>query len=128
MPFVVTYNPDTNVIETVVDGEVTVTILMEIFETQARTAADTGCMLMLNDYRRAVLALSTLDIYHLPKLIADVAAAHGTSAFRTRRALVIARDSADYRFYETVTANNAQTERLFTDIDEARAWISAAHP
>ncbi|HMY68446.1 MAG TPA: hypothetical protein PL163_17495, partial [Leptospiraceae bacterium] len=76
-----------------------------------------------NDYRDASVKLSTLEIYELPQMIAKIAASFGTDARRIRRALIVSKESEDYHFYETVSANNSQKEKLFLDPEEARHWL-----
>jgi hypothetical protein len=123
MPYTVIYNPTTRMLESIVRGDVTLGVLRDLFTEQARVSMESRCQLMLNDYREATIKLSTLDIYSLPRLIAEIAAAFGMDVHQARRALVIAKDSEDYYFYETVTANQAQTEKVFFDIEKARLWL-----
>ena len=124
MPHTVTYNSDTHTVETIVEGDVTLSILREIFNDQARMTRLHSCSKMLNDYRAATLRLSTMDIYDLPQIIADTAAAHGSDARLMQRALVITRDAEDYYFYETVVDNRSQTEKVFFDMDQAKEWLA----
>ena len=121
--YTVTYNAELKIIETTVDGDIDLSVLKEIFTMQAQTSKDSNCNLMINDYRNARIKITVIEIYELPKIIAKIAASFGRSASRTIRALVIPTFKEDYRFYETVTANNSQTEKLFFDIEEAKKWI-----
>ena len=121
--YTVTYNAELKIIETTVDGDIDLSVLKEIFTAQAQTSKDSNCNLMINDYRNARIKITVIEIYELPKIIAKIAASFGRSASRTIRALVIPTFKEDYRFYETVTANNSQTEKLFFDIEEAKKWI-----
>ena len=123
MSYKVTYNPDLHFIETTVDGGINAEVLKEIFTAQAQTSQRVNCNRMLNDYRNARIKISVLEIYELPKVIAKIAASFGRSAMRTVRALVIPTFKEDYRFYETVAANNSQTEKLFFNIEEAKQWL-----
>ena len=121
--YTVTYNAELKIIETTVDGDIDLSVLKEIFTAQAQTSKDSNCNLMINDYRNARIKITVIEIYELPKIIAKIAASFRRSASRTIRALVIPTFKEDYRFYETVTANNSQTEKLFFDIEEAKKWI-----
>ena len=121
--YTVIYNAELKIIETTVDGDIDLSVLKEIFTAQAQTSKDSNCNLMINDYRNARIKITVIEIYELPKIIAKIAASFGRSASRTIRALVIPTFKEDYRFYETVTANNSQTEKLFFDIEEAQKWI-----
>lgn len=121
--YTVTYNAELKIIETTVDGDIDLSVLKEIFTAQAQTSKDSNCNLMINDYRNARIKITVIEIYELPKIIAKIAASFGRSASRTIRALVIPTFKEDYRFYETVTANNSQTEKLFFEIEEAKKWL-----
>ena len=121
--YTVTYNAELKIIETTVDGDIDLNVLKDIFTAQAQTSKDSNCNLMLNDYRNARIKITVIEIYELPKIIAKIAASFGRSASRTIRALVIPTFKEDYRFYETVTANNSQTEKLFFEIEEAKKWL-----
>ncbi|MFN8433339.1 MAG: hypothetical protein U0V18_04935 [Anaerolineales bacterium] len=123
--YTVVYNAELKIIETTVDGDIDLSVLKEIFTMQAQTSKDSNCNLMLNDYRNARIKITVMEIYELPKIIAKIAASFGRSASRTIRALVIPTFKEDYRFYETVTANNSQTEKLFFDIEEAKKMASS---
>jgi len=80
--------------------------------------------LILNDMREAVMKLSTLEIYELPKLMSEASASSGLKMYNIKRAFVAATDLDDYKFFETVTANRGQYAKLFFDIDEAKKWLS----
>ena len=43
---------------------------------------------------------------------------------RLIRAVVAAEDLKDYLFYETAAINRGQHLKVFTDIDEAKKWLS----
>ncbi len=43
-----------------------------------------------------------------------------------KRALVVAANQLDqYKFFETVSVNHTQLVKVFTDMDEAKAWLLA---
>jgi hypothetical protein len=81
------------------------------------------CYLLLNDFRNVTLAISTLEIYHLPARVAELLAAEGLNVYNLKRALVAASDMDDYRFFENVSVNHMQKVKVFRDIDQARAWL-----
>ena len=123
MPHTVTYNPEIQTVETVVEGDITLKVLREIFTEQSRMTQAHDCNKMLNDYRAATVKLSTMDVYDLPDIISEIAAKYGKDARLVRRALVITRDAEDYYFYETVVDNRSQTEKVFFDMEQAKAWL-----
>jgi hypothetical protein len=61
-----------------------------------------NCLRLLNDMRQASLRLSTVDLYELPAWIEEAGVNRAC-----KRALVVARDFNDYKFYETVSRNQA---------------------
>jgi hypothetical protein len=67
--------------------------------------------------------LSTLEIYALPKIIADIATSLGINVYKIKRAVVASSDSDDLRFKENVTVNQGQHLRIFQNIDQARKWL-----
>src|SRR2546422_10482548 len=89
-----------------------------------RIAKEQNCNLILGDYREASLRLSTMEIYKLPDMISEIAAAAGLDANRFKRAAIIANDFSDFSFFETVTVNALQKVKLFRAVDEAREWLS----
>ena len=126
MPHAIIYNPQTKTIESTVSGNVTLDVLQQVFTEQARLSAEHNCDLMLNDYRSAKIKLSTVDIYELPQIISNIAAVYGKDARQTKRALVITQDAEDYYFYETVVDNRSQVEKVFFDMEQAKAWLYTA--
>ena len=65
-----------------------------------------------------------MEIFEVPQLLQDTFASFGLNVRRLRRAVVAAADLEDYLFYETVAFNRGQYAKVFTDIEEARKWIS----
>jgi hypothetical protein len=123
MTHTVIYNQDLKVIETKVQGNISLKNLKELIAEIAQISEETGCVLILNDNREATIQLSTVDIYGLPRIMEETFISLGIDPSRLMRAHVIARDAKDTHFYETVSANIFQTVRFFYDIDEAKKWL-----
>ena len=76
------------------------------------------CRLFLNDLRDANITRSTLEIYSIPRVVKDVGVPGGM-----RRALVVGGITEDFEFLETASLNAGNLIKLFTDPDEALAWL-----
>lgn len=126
MSYTILYNPEAQIIEVNVRGTVTLDDFQEIILEGIRIAKEKECFLVLSDFREATLIkLSTVEIFHMPAILAEIAARLGMSATKFRRATVIARkDAADGSFAETVMVNAGQNSKFFQDIDEARKWLT----
>jgi len=126
MPHTITYNPDLSIIKIKFEGNITLNETKEIFSESLQIANEQNCFLFLSDYREAIMKLSTFEIYELPKILSNVFVASKIPVHRLKRALVVAKDLEDYRFFEVVTANQGQNVKLFQDLDEAKKWLLSA--
>jgi hypothetical protein len=123
MPHTLKYNPDMQMIEANVFGEVS---LNEVGDTIAELVVmlkENDCSLMLNNYLEASIKLSTTEIYRLPSIIAEIFVSSGVNVHRLKRAFVVKNDLEDFKFFEVVALNRGQNIRIFHNIDEARNWL-----
>ena len=123
MTHTVTYNSALGVIETVAQGNLTWSEAKEIISAITQIALEKDCFLCLSDYRKATIAMSTLQIYDIPKILSAFVTSSGLSSSKFKRAIIAEKSSKDYQFFETVTLNMGQNIRLFQDIDEAKKWL-----
>ncbi len=123
MPHTITYNSDLRIIEAKFQGSMTLNELKEYFSEFAQVTKAQHCFLSLADLREATLTLSTLEIYGLPKILADIFGSAGISAFDLRRALVVVTNLEDFSFLETVAYNRSHKLKCFEDIDLAKKWL-----
>jgi len=79
--------------------------------------------LVLADLREAHLELSVMDLYKIPEVIRDRLALSGFSAQKFRRGVVVHEINSNMRFLENLISNRAQTMKIFTNVDEAKAWL-----
>jgi hypothetical protein len=119
------YDPETLIVEVHVEGIADLSEMKAIFSDGVKLAAEQGHYLVLSDFREATIKLSTLEIYELPKILAEISSRLGVNAHKYKRAIVTAEDSEDQEFAETTTRNRGQIARFFHDIGEARAWLLA---
>jgi hypothetical protein len=124
MPHTIHYNPEADIIEIKVEGNVDRDKLKEIFSQGVQLAKKKKCFRFLNDFREATIDLSTMDIFNLPEVLSSISDPLGIPAYRFRRALVIAPEyTRDAGFAEDVTVNRGQHAKFFQDAEEAKKWL-----
>jgi hypothetical protein len=117
------YNPETGIVETIVQGIVNLAEMTEIMTEAVQAMVENEAFLYFADYRQGSLGMTTLQIHNMPKLLSEIAVPLNANALKFKRAIVVEKFSKDYQFYETVTINSGQTTKLFQDVDEARKWL-----
>ena len=123
MTHTVTYNPVLGVIETVGQGKLTFSEAKEIITDITKIAVEKDCFLCLSDYRHAIIEMSILEIFNIPRILADIVTSFGLYPAKFKRALIVEKSLSDFEFFETVSVNIGHHIRLFHDIDEAKKWL-----
>jgi len=123
MSHLVTYNPDSGLIETKIQGNLSLDEAKQLIAEIGTAAKDNHCFRCLSDYRETTMRLSTIEIYDIPQLLSRKLASMGIDAQKFKRAIVVAKSLEDFHFFETVTINTGQNIRLFLDMEEARKWL-----
>ena len=123
MPYKVTYNLETHIVESEIYGILSLDEAIELIENIGQACAKNNCPLCLSDYRGATLNLSAFELYDIPKKLTNILGSLGLSAHKIKRAIVVPENLNDFRFYETVTLNNGQRIKMFKDIREAQNWL-----
>jgi hypothetical protein len=118
MPYEISYDSESGILSTRVTGQVDMTLVKAMSNDMRAETVKHGCTRFLNDYRSAMISLRILDIYQLPKL----AELLGTDP-AARHAIVVKGETDSIRFFVTVARNRGQLVRVFTDMDQARAWL-----
>jgi len=125
MAFSVTLSEE-GYIHAVYEGKLDMQGIRGLLHEVAMTVKEHECYLVLSDYRNAILGISITDLYEMPRLILQRGKEMGVSAYKIKRALVIpAATYESFRFFETVSLNNLQTVRIFTEVEPAREWLLA---
>jgi len=119
----VTYNEELHIIETVSQGALSLAEAREIISEITQLSKAKDCYRCLSDYRQSTLAMSSFEIHDIPRIVADKVTELGLAPSMIKRAVVVAQDLEDFRFYETVSYNRNQSVKLFLNIDEARQWL-----
>ena len=130
MPHTVIYNSELHIVESKLQGDMTLGEVKEIVTKIARIAKEKDCRLIFTDFCEVRRKLSILQIYELPDRTKNIFASFGINVSLYKRANVVAKDLDDYVFHENVMVNRGQNEKVFTDIDRAKEWLmetSATH-
>ncbi len=123
MSHTVLYNSELHIVESKLQGDMTLDEVKEIVAKIAQLAKEKDCRLIFTDLREVSRKLSILQIYELPDRTKNIFTSFGINVFLYKRANVVARDLDDYIFHENVMVNRGQNEKLFTDIDQAKEWL-----
>jgi hypothetical protein len=123
MPHTIIYNSELHIVESKLQGDMTLGEVEEIITTIAKIAKEKDCRLIFTDLTEVSRKLSILEIYELPDLIRNVFTSLGIHASLYKRANMVAKDWDDYIFHENVMVNRGQNEKVFTDVDKAKKWL-----
>ena len=123
MTHTVIYHSELHIVESKLQGDMTLGEAETIITKIAKTAKENDCRLIFTDFREVTRKLSTLQIYELPDRIKNIFCSFGINVFLYKRANVIANDLDDYVFHENVMVNRGQNEKVFTDLDKATKWL-----
>lgn len=119
----VIYNSELHIVESKLQGDMTVGEVEEIVTKIAKIAKEKDCRLIFTDFREVSRKLPMWQIYELPNRLKNIFAAFDINVLVYKRANVVAKDLDDYIFHENVMVNRGQNEKVFTDIDEAKEWL-----
>jgi len=101
-----------------VQGELDLPLLQRIAKDVSKIIEREGCNRILNDLRNARATKKTMEIYNMP----NTAKRAGVTQ-ACKRALVVAEETTDFHFLETVFINQGHQVRIFTNIGDAKAWL-----
>src|ERR1044071_3422893 len=100
MPYTIEYDLD-GIIIAKVQGGLTITVVQNLTRDLYQLAKEKDCQRILNDLREAELKLAMVEVYTLPKLFSEMAAAQGLEIHKLKRAmLALPGESLPY-FFET---------------------------
>ena len=118
MSFTVEFDAATGGICVRISGQLDRTSIHPIVEAVARLMREHACRAVINDLRDTDLRLGTVDLFEISRLVE-----RSGFAANVPRATIVKNTHELAGFYETVNANLGHRVRVFTDMDEARAWI-----
>jgi len=120
MGYELSYDAEKKIIRGRVLGELNPSLVKNMAVDLEKLGRKHKCPRLLNDLREAVISKSLLDIYSMPRVVEQ---AGMQKSFR--RAIVVNPPVNDYRFLETVSVNEGQEVRVFSDPEEALRWLVA---
>ena len=123
MPHTIIYNSELHIVESKLQGDMTLGEVDEIITKTAKIAKEKDCRLIFTDFREVSRHLSILEIYELPDRIRNIFTSFGIHVSLHKRANVVAKDWEDYILHENVMVNRGQNEKVFTDIGKAQKWL-----
>ena len=123
MSHTVIYNSDLHIVESKLQGDMTLGEVEEIVTEIAKIAKEKDCRSIFIDFREVSQKLSILEIYGLPDRTKNIFTSFGMNVLLYKRANVVAKDLDDYIFHENVMVNRGQNEKVFIDIDQAKEWL-----
>ena len=123
MPHTVIYNSELHLVESKLQGDMTVGEAEEIVTKIAKIAKEKDCRSIFIDFRNVSQKLSMVEMYRLPDRTKNIFTSFGMKLSLYKRANVVAKDLDDYVFHENVMVNRGHNEKVFTDIDLAKEWL-----
>ena len=120
MGYELSYDAEKKIIRGRVLGEFIPSLVKNMAVDLEKLGRKHKCPRLLNDLREAVISKSLLDIYSMPRVVEE---AGMQKSFR--RAIDVNPPVNDYRFLETVSVNEGQEVRVFSDPEEALRWLVA---
>lgn len=123
MSHTIFYNPELHIVESKLQGDMTIGEVDEFVTKIAQITKEKDCRLIFTDFREVSRKLPMWQIYELPNRLKNIFAAFDINVSFYKRANVVAKDLDDYIFHENVMVNRGQNEKVFTDIDTAMGWL-----
>ncbi len=118
-----THDADTNSIVCKMSGQLHKSDLPQYCSGLAALLKEYNCTQVLQDFTEVDLKLPIMDLYEVPEFIRKTRSEEGLTHC-TKRAIVFARDAEDWQFYENVAVNRGELVKTFTDIHEAKHWLT----
>jgi hypothetical protein len=115
------YLPEQRLLRITTSGTLTGACTEKLVREIQQTGIDLKTTGLLMDNRKAELQFGTMDIYDCPKIYQQLA-----NGRQTHLAIVFKEIRKDTLFYETVCTNMGYQVAIFTDYDQAAAWLAAA--
>lgn len=120
MPFRIHYNHEKGCFIGRITGHWDVNKLMRYLQALIRASSKNSSSLYLHDLRKAEIDIPAFEIYNLPKAITTILPDNR----KWRGAIVVSKNTEQYRFFETVAVNHGYNVKIFLDFDEAMNWLA----
>jgi hypothetical protein len=120
MSYTVDFDAETGIVYIRVFGQLDRAAAPAVVGELVKLMRDRDCRAVINDLRDTDLRLGAVDLFEVSRLVDRTRLADGVP-----RAVVTRNDHELAGFYETINANLGHRVRVFTDPDEARAWLTS---
>jgi len=120
MPHTVFYDSELGMVESELQGEMTLGEVEEIITKIAQLAKEKDCRLIFTDFRGVSRKLSILQIYELPDRIKNIFATFDMNVLLYKRANVVAKDLDDYIFMKMSWSIVDKTKRRLPILTKQR--------
>jgi hypothetical protein len=119
MDFEIKYSEEKKMILGKLSGDLDLGAIKKMAGEVEKIVEARDCLKFLNDCRESVVPKSIIDIFEVPRLVAE-AGLRGNC-----KCAIVVKDIRDqWEFLETISNNRGQQIRIFTDFDEADAWLN----
>ena len=119
MDFEFRYSEEKKMILGRVSGQLELPVLTKMTSELKKLSEVHNCMKCLSDMRESPVPESIIDIFDVPKAVSK---AGDMGSFKC--AMVVKEVRDQWEFLETISNNRGQQIRIFTDFDEACAWLN----
>jgi len=123
MEYRIDFDAKSHVIHSTVEGDVTFDEAVDFITELILKARESKCLLFLTDFRGAIPKLSTTELYKLPEIIRDLMLSLKFEPGQVKRAMIVAQDTEEYRFFSAAIFQSGQMHKVFLDVEEAREWL-----
>ena len=124
MPFTITHDVNNNLLFGKFYGIIDVDVLREYVLKMKNFQNPGDVQRIFTDYREAHFDLSTLQLFHLPEKHDKLLKSFGFNVHRIKRAILYDPKDRDLAtFFETVAVNRGHMVKVFTNEEDARAWL-----
>lgn len=119
MSYSISYDEPAECMQVRIEGALDQTLFRSMAADVAQALKKNPCQNILNDLRKATLAVGFFETYEMP----SQALTSGISR-RVRRALVVEKSTPESEFLETVFVNQGNVVQLFSTMDAAKQWLN----
>ena len=126
MTHIVIHDREKGIVEARINGPIDLNELTRIYAVIVQILKENGSSLFCMDMREAEMNIATVDIFHLPRRLAEIAAREGCNPLLFRQAIVATRNLKDHDFHVIAASNLGYTIELFElfeEIEEAERWL-----
>ena len=119
MDFEIKYSEEKKMILGRMSGDIDMVVIKKMAAELESIVEARDCLKFLNDCRESIVPESIIDLFEIPKLVGE-ARLNGNC-----KCAIVVKDIRDqWEFLETISTNRGQRIRIFTDFDEAHAWLN----